>query len=685
MRSTRATRLVMLTLALLALLSTTVYSAGPTSSTPATSYTGSIYNTLAQQPDSRIFPETGRTVKGRFLKYWQEHGGLAQQGFPLSDEMQERSEVDGKTYTVQYFERAVFEHHPENQPPYDVLLSLLGALQYNQKYPKGAPNQTPNTSEGSVLFPETGKRVGGAFLRYWQTHGGLPQQGYPVSDQFSEVSPLDGKTYTVQYFERAVFELHPENAGTEYEVLLSQLGKFRYDARQRAVPISTTGGPSLTPTRTAVPTFTPRPTGPTATPAPVPDEVVAWLRKNALPFNTSQPGTDYSDLMPIKQMIGNARIVSLGEATHATSEFFAMKHRILEFLVKEMGFNVFGIEDSWAATEAVNEYVHGGQGTAEAALRSMDYWTWRSTEVLDMIKWVRAYNDDPAHTRKVSFRGFDMQEVGKPAALVLNYLRKVDPGQVENATALYSCITVYGGYQPGYRDRPEGNKAECRANLESVRRLIEERRAEYEGRSSAREYANAVHAARVMLQAEECNATLYCEVRDRYMAENAAWLLEQAGPDARIVLWAHNMHIGRFINTTDGYVWTSMGKFLHERFGHDMYVIGFTFARGSFIASLLRNDSYYGPARHEVEPPPNDSYEHYLASASMPRMMIDLRSIKPGSPATDWLIGPRRLRAIGAIYDPTTPERWFADVSLTEGFDLLIYFQDTKEASVLPP
>ena len=117
---------------------------------------------------SQFFPETGKTLEGRFYDYWQSHGGLAQQGYPISDEMQEVSDTDGKTYTVQYFERAVFELHPENQPPNDVLLSLLGVFLYRQKYPNGAPGQQPNTSAGSVLFKQTGKRVGGIFLDYWQ-------------------------------------------------------------------------------------------------------------------------------------------------------------------------------------------------------------------------------------------------------------------------------------------------------------------------------------------------------------------------------------------------------------------------------------------------------------------------------------------------------------------------------------
>ena len=176
---------------------------------------------------SRTFTETGKTVTGIFLDYWNNNGGLAQQGFPISSLMTEVSDLDGKSYTVQYFERAVFEYHPENPPPYNVLLSQLGTFSYTEKYPGGAPNQTPNAAEGSLLFQETGKRIGGKFLDYWRRNGSLAQNGYPISDEFEERSDLNGQTYTVQYFERAAFEYHPENQPPS-EVLLSQLGTFRY-------------------------------------------------------------------------------------------------------------------------------------------------------------------------------------------------------------------------------------------------------------------------------------------------------------------------------------------------------------------------------------------------------------------------------------------------------------------------
>jgi poly(3-hydroxybutyrate) depolymerase len=180
-------------------------------------------NAESVQPGCRTFAETGKTVCGRFLQYWDANGGLAQQGYPISSEMQEKSAMDGKSYMVQYFERAVFELHPENQAPYDVLLSLLGVSFYRTIYGSGAVGQTPNSSPGSIAFPQTGKRLGGLFLDYWQEHGGLAQQGYPISDEFTERSTLDGQQYTVQYFERAVFENHD---GT---VLLSFLGSFEYE------------------------------------------------------------------------------------------------------------------------------------------------------------------------------------------------------------------------------------------------------------------------------------------------------------------------------------------------------------------------------------------------------------------------------------------------------------------------
>jgi hypothetical protein len=211
-------------------------------------------------PDATVhyFAETGHVVGGQFWQYWQQHGGLYQQGLPISDRQVEPSQLDpGKSYTTQYFERAVFELHPENAGhPESVLLTQLGTYRYQTRYPHGAPGEHADTVAGHY-FPETGHWVGGQFWQYWQQHGGLAQQGLPLSDEFMEKSDLDvGKSYLVQYFERAVFEYHPENAGTAFEVELAQLGTYRWHD-QHGLQAQQTGGCAAPPPKLALAFFYP--------------------------------------------------------------------------------------------------------------------------------------------------------------------------------------------------------------------------------------------------------------------------------------------------------------------------------------------------------------------------------------------------------------------------------------------
>jgi hypothetical protein len=170
------------------------------------------------QDGVEYFTQTGHTLRGPFLRYWQEHGGLSQFGYPLTEEFFEPSGPDNAPLQVQYFERNRFELHPENAgTPYEVLLGTLGREFHAQDPP--APQQPD-----ALYFPETGHNLSGAFRAYWEAHGGLAVHGYPITEAAMERS-TDGKEYLVQWFERSRFELHPENAGSEYEVLLGLLGR----------------------------------------------------------------------------------------------------------------------------------------------------------------------------------------------------------------------------------------------------------------------------------------------------------------------------------------------------------------------------------------------------------------------------------------------------------------------------
>jgi hypothetical protein len=178
---------------------------------------------------SETYPATGKTVKGAFLDYVGLHG-IAQLGNPLSEVVSEVSELDGEPYNVQYLDMAVLEYHASQSSPYNVQLSQLGTFQYKKRYPQGAPGEQASNAPNEMGFPDlTRKHLGGPFLDYWLTHGYVDRFGYPVSEEFQETSDLDGKTYTVQYFQRAVFELHPDDPANQ--IVLRPLGKARYEEK----------------------------------------------------------------------------------------------------------------------------------------------------------------------------------------------------------------------------------------------------------------------------------------------------------------------------------------------------------------------------------------------------------------------------------------------------------------------
>ena len=183
--------------------------------------------------DSHFFPETGHTVSGKFLEYWNNNGGLATYGYPITDAQMETDPETGKQFLTQWFERHRLELHPENAgTKFEVLAGLLG-----KDLRREALVADPDFQKAEVLFnnafskdvqwyfPETGHNLRFRFLEYWQQNGGLERFGYPISEEHKEVDPETGNVFVMQWFERARFEYHPENAGTPYDVLLGLLGK----------------------------------------------------------------------------------------------------------------------------------------------------------------------------------------------------------------------------------------------------------------------------------------------------------------------------------------------------------------------------------------------------------------------------------------------------------------------------
>lgn len=176
------------------------------------------------------FPETGHNVGLKFKQFYDVHGGLDIFGLPLTEVT-----TDIETgLQVQYFERARFELHPDPSGESTVSLSLIGSTLTKERTEPAFTWLTSSLDPNRTFFRESGHTLGGAFGWFWQTRGGLPVFGYPISEEFTELNPADGKLYLVQYFQRARFEYHPENQGTPYEVMLGALGRQLLDSRPDA-------------------------------------------------------------------------------------------------------------------------------------------------------------------------------------------------------------------------------------------------------------------------------------------------------------------------------------------------------------------------------------------------------------------------------------------------------------------
>ena len=391
--------------------------------------------------------------------------------------------------------------------------------------------------------------------------------------------------------------------------------------------------------------------------------ITSWLSAHAIRFDTTNPTANLNDLAPLKSMIGDARIIALGEATHGTHEFFQMKHRLLEFLVEEKGFNTFAIEANWPEANLIDDYIHTGQGDPSALLKGLYFWTWDTQEVLDMIQWMRAYNENPDHPSKISFFGFDMQYDQMARTNVVHYVQQADPQAAGQLVENYAC---YPQLSP-----------DCLQKFQDVYDWLDQHRAALIAQSAPVKFDLALHSARIVIQSVDLAAhPSDFFLRDQYMAENIKWILDQAGPAAKIVLWAHNAHVGIGWEGTS----RSMGRYLREQYGTQIVVFGFLFDQGSFNA-YGKGKNY--PQAFQVGPLPADSVEYYFHAVGLPRFFLDLRSVESGTPAGDWLLSPHPFRLIAAYYDPYKPQVGFQTAALAKVFDVVAYFQDTSPSILM--
>lgn len=412
--------------------------------------------------------------------------------------------------------------------------------------------------------------------------------------------------------------------------------------------------------------------------------VIAWLKGNAAPIKTVEAGSGFDDMQPLKKVFKDVRFVGLGEETHGTREFFQFKHRMLEFLVREMGFRVFAIEASYSACQNINDYVMGKMDDGAKALVSQGFWTWNTEEVRAMLDWMRKYNAGVPADKKVKFVGFDIQNNETGKIKLLEYLKRVAP---ERATETESFFKIREG-ELGYSvfDTSEKGKegtAKFRALASQYNDLfvfLDLNGTSLAAKSSQAEYEQMREYSRVILQFTSSYTspanTIY--LRDRYMADNFRRLVEHEPAGTRFVIWAHNGHI-----STNQFEGQSFGSSLRRFYGKDYYALGFSFNQGSFQAMGPKENapSQFSLTQFTVGTGPADSVDWYLAQTGLKSFVVDFRGPRKNGEFSEWLTGEHRMRSIGAIYYPNLPElNVFGLTVLGKEFDGLFFIDAATRA-----
>ncbi|GLW71151.1 succinoglycan biosynthesis [Kitasatospora phosalacinea] len=373
-------------------------------------------------------------------------------------------------------------------------------------------------------------------------------------------------------------------------------------------------------------------------------ELDAWLGRHARRLEALTPGAPTEDLRPLGAALRDVRVVGLGEATHGTRELFRLKHRLVEFLVTELGFTALAMEAPAAAADAVDAYVRGGSGDGARALDGLGFWIWRTHELLDLVEWLRRWNRGRPPARQVGFTGIDVQQCG-PSLVVLDaLLREAAPGRIAD---LLDPLRPSATAAPGSRPDPEGRLLALAEELAALVAAVAP--ADTHALRHARLLRAAVDLVGRERRHRDPERTAWA-VRDAYMAEAVDGLL--ADPAAKVVVWAHNSHVTQ---ASWRGTWPTLGSRLRARYGEAYYALALLLGRGGFRARRTWPGPWTSPAPgpiavHRLGRAPAGTVEARLLAAAPGDRLLDLRGAADAPPEVRrWLHDPQGVREFGAL------------------------------------
>jgi len=403
------------------------------------------------------------------------------------------------------------------------------------------------------------------------------------------------------------------------------------------------------------------------------------------------------DYDPFIEAVGDARVVLMGEATHGTHEFYRERAMLTRRLIVERGFDAVAVEADWPDAYRVNQYVKGGGADEDAIGALADFqrfpaWMWRNADVLDVVGWLREHNEGLPLERRVGFYGLDLYSLHASMRAVITFLEKVDPEAAIRARGRYGCFDRFGDEMQVYA-QTAGMGIEPSCEREVVTQLAELRRqaalyARRDGRLAADEVFVAEQNARVVRGAEAYYRTMMggrvesWNLRDHHMTDTLVSLLQfldRPGRRSRVVVWAHNSHLGDARATEMGdHGEVNVGQLARERFGSDVVSLGFTTHMGTVTAAI----DWDGEAhRRHVRPSIAGSIERLFHDVGIPRFLLSLHAHPE---LISELTAPRLERAIGVIYRPETERRsHYFRARVGQQFDHVIHIDHTRAVEPL--
>jgi len=424
-----------------------------------------------------------------------------------------------------------------------------------------------------------------------------------------------------------------------------------------------------------------------------PVAAVRAIHEDAIPLSGGP-----SDFEPVLRRARDARFVLIGEASHGTHEFYRIRAEITKRLIREAGFTAVAVEADWPDAWRVNRYVRGDGLDADATeslggFRRFPQWMWRNADVLDFVGWLKSTNDArPSREERVGFYGLDLYSLHASMEAVLEYLETVDPAAARRARARYACFDRFGDDPAVYGQAASlGLTASC--EHEVITQLLEMQRlagdyARRDGRLAPDALFFAEQNARLVKNAERYYRSMFLgaerswNLRDRHMSETLHALsdhLGRPGVPARLVVWAHNSHLGDARETEmsrRGEL--NLGQLTRQASPKDTVLVGFTTYQGTVTAA---SDWGGGAERKTVRPALRDSHEALLFQVPIPNFYLDFS--RHGG-AREALTPARLERAIGVIYRPETERAsHYFHASLGRQFDALFHYDTTRAVEPL--